>query len=97
MWRSVAPRSRRAGLVAVSLVVASAIRAEPAPDKRLSPLPPPVTRAVYRSHWFDLQSALHEDDVRAAETALEAMIRSARAAGVRHLTAYSRTALQSAR
>lgn len=52
---------------------------------------------MYRSHWFDLLSALQEDDVRAAGTALGAMIRSARAAGVRHLSAYSRTALQAAR
>jgi len=96
MWRSVAPRNRRAGLVVVFLA-ASAIRAEASPDTRVSPLPPPVTRAVYRSHWFDLLSALQEDDVRAAGTALETMIRSARAAGVRHLSAYSRTALQAAR
>jgi tetratricopeptide (TPR) repeat protein len=96
MWRSVAPRSRRAWLVVV-ILFATAIRAEASPETRVSPLPPPVTRAVYRSHWFELLSALQEDDVREASTALDAMIRSARAAGVRHLSAYSRTALQAAR
>ena len=96
MWRSVAPRSRRAGLVVVVLF-ASAIRAEASPETRVSPLPPPVTRAVYRSHWFELLSALQENDVREARVALDAMIKSARAAGVRHLSGYSRTALEAAR
>jgi tetratricopeptide (TPR) repeat protein len=95
MWRSVAPRNRRAGIVLI--LFASAIRAEASPETRVPPLPPPVSRAVYRSNWFDLLSALQENDARAAKTSLDAMMKAARAAGMRRLSSYSRAALHEAR
>jgi tetratricopeptide (TPR) repeat protein len=63
----------------------------------VSPLPPPVTQAVYRAHWFELLDAFHEGDELAARVALTALTKSARSTGVRRLADYSRTALHDAR
>lgn len=94
MWRSAAPRNKRAGIVL--FLCATAIRAQ-APGTRISPLPPPVTRSGYQSSWFELLSALQENDGQTAMSALEAMRKAARAAGVRRLSSYSRAALHEAR
>jgi tetratricopeptide (TPR) repeat protein len=94
-WRSAAPRNRRAGIVL--FLIASAIRAQAPPGTRVPPLPPPVTRAAYRSSWFELLSALQENDSRTATAALDTMRKAARAAGVRRLSSYSRAALHEAR
>ncbi|MGE5414413.1 MAG: tetratricopeptide repeat protein, partial [Syntrophomonadaceae bacterium] len=59
----------------------------------LSPLPPPVTRGLYRSHWFDFLSAYSENDRAAEENALDAMVRAGRKVGVRRLSDFSRTAV----
>jgi tetratricopeptide (TPR) repeat protein len=95
MWRSAATRNRRAGIVL--FLFASAIRAQAPPGRRVPPLPPPVSRAAYRSSWFELLSALQENDARTATTALHAMTKAARAAGIRRLSSYSRAALHEAR
>lgn len=95
MWRSAAPRNRRAGIVL--FLFATAIRAQAPPETRVPPLPPPVTRSGYQSSWFELLSALQENDGRTATSALEAMRKAARAAGVRRLSSYSRAALHEAR
>jgi tetratricopeptide (TPR) repeat protein len=95
MWRSAAPRNRRAGIVL--FLFASAIRAQAPPGTRVPALPPPMSRAAYRSSWFELLSALQENDSRTATAALAAMRKAARAAGVRRLSSYSRAALREAR
>jgi len=59
----------------------------------LSPLPPPVTRGLYRSHWFDYLSAFSENDRAAEDRALDAMVRAGRKVGVRRLSDFSRTAV----
>jgi len=81
--------------LAVLLFCAGALptaAAEPA-----QPLPPPAARAVYRSHWFDLLNALQESDAAAIPTALGAMTKAARAAGIVRLADFSRMALYEAR
>ena len=64
------------------------------PDR---PLPPPAARAVYRSYWFDLLNALHENDTAAVPAALGAMTKAAGAAGIARLSDFSRMALHEAR
>ena len=59
----------------------------------LTPLPPPVTRGLFRSHWFDFLSAFSENDKAAEDGALEAMVRAGRKVGVRRLSDFSRTAV----
>jgi tetratricopeptide (TPR) repeat protein len=57
------------------------------------PLPPPVTRSLYRSHWFDFLSAYSEKDAAAASRALDEMVRAGRKVGVQRLSDFSRTAV----
>lgn len=52
-----------------------------------------MTRAVYRSQWFELLNHFQENDERAARSTLEAMMKAARSTGVRRLADYARTAL----
>jgi tetratricopeptide (TPR) repeat protein len=59
----------------------------------VSPLPPPVTRGLYRSSWFEFLNALLEDDDAAATQAMTRLRRSAQAVGVRYLSDFSRTAV----
>jgi tetratricopeptide (TPR) repeat protein len=59
----------------------------------LSPLPPPVTRGLYRSHWFDYLSAFSENEPAGEDKALDAMVRAGRKVGVRRLSDFSRTAV----
>ena len=66
-------------------------------QERISPLPPPVTRSLYRTHWFVYLNAYLEDDARAAAGALEQLKKAALAVGVRRLSDFSRTALYEAR
>lgn len=63
----------------------------------VSPLPPPVTRGLYRSHWFEFLNAHLEDDARAAAAALEEMKKAGRGVGVRRLSDFSRTAIHEGR
>ncbi len=63
----------------------------------VSALPPPATRGLYRSHWFEFLTAHLEDDARGAAIALANMQRAARAVGVRWLSDFSRTAVHEAR
>jgi len=73
------------------------VSAAAAAQESVSPLPPPVTRSLYRGHWFAFLNAHWEDDVRAAENALAEMKKAARAVGVRRLSDFSRTAVHEAR
>ncbi len=81
-------------LVPVLLGALLALAAPPArAQDALTPLPPPVTRGLYRSHWFEFLSAFSENDAGTAGKALEAMLRDARKVGVRRLSDFSRTAV----
>src|SRR5262245_27774756 len=77
---------RAAGLLILSLAAARARGQD-----TLTPLPPPVTRGLYRSHWFDYLSAFSENDRAAEDRALEDMVRAGRKVGVRRLSDFSRT------
>ena len=79
------------------LFSAGMLPAEPAPEPRVPPLPPPVTRAIYRSQWFDLLDVFQDADRREAKTILDEMMKSARSIGVRRLADFSRTAVHVAR
>ncbi len=94
-------RDKRSGRLAcllpsVFVLAGAALFLVPAPARSqdsLSPLPPPVTRGLYRSNWFDFLSAFSENDAAAADKALEAMVRAGRKVGVRRLSDFSRTAV----
>jgi tetratricopeptide (TPR) repeat protein len=58
----------------------------------VSPLPPPVTRGFYRSHWFEFLNAHLEDDARGAAAALAEVQKTAQAVGIRYLSDFARTA-----
>lgn len=76
------------------LAAAFVLAAPPAPaQESLSPLPPPVTRSLYRSQWFEFLSAFTENDGPTATKALDEMVRAARKVGVHHLSDFSRTAV----
>lgn len=66
-------------------------------EEAVSPLPPPVTRAIYRSRWFEFLNAHLEDDARGAAAALSELKKAAQAVGVRRLSDFSRTATYEAR
>lgn len=61
-------------------------------QEAVSPLPPPVTRGLYRSRWFEFLDAHLEDDSRGAAIALTELKRSAQTVGIRSLSDFSRTA-----
>jgi tetratricopeptide (TPR) repeat protein len=82
----------RASCLLILLAVLSGEPVARAQDS-LSPLPPPVTRGLYRAHWFDFLSAFSDNDAAAADKALEAMVRAGRKVGVRRLSDFSRTAV----
>ena len=93
-----AARSGRfAGLApaAFGLLAGAVLLAAPPADAQesLSPLPPPVTRSLYRSQWFEFLSAFSENDGPAATRALDEMVRAGRKVGVHHLSDFSRTAV----
>jgi tetratricopeptide (TPR) repeat protein len=56
-----------------------------------------VTRAVYRSQWFELLDAFQESDPAHSRAILNDMMKSARSTGVRRLADYSRASVQAAR
>ncbi len=66
-------------------------------QEAVSALPPPMTRSLYRAHWFEFLNAHLEDDARGAAAALAAMRKSARAVGVSRLSDFSRTAVHEGR
>ncbi len=66
-------------------------------QESVSALPPPVTRSLYRSHWFEFLNAYLEDDSRGAAAALAEMKKAGRAVGVHRLSDFSRTAAHEAR
>lgn len=56
------------------------------------PLPPPTTRGLYRSRWFEFLNAHLEDDARGAAAGLSELKKAAQAVGVRRLSDFSRAA-----
>jgi tetratricopeptide (TPR) repeat protein len=58
----------------------------------VSPLPPPVTRGLYRSHWFEFLNAHLEDDAGGAAAALAELQKTAQGVGIRSLSDFARTA-----
>jgi tetratricopeptide (TPR) repeat protein len=79
---------RAAAVVLVLLVSMAASAQEP-----VSPLPPPLTRSLYRSNWFEFLSAYSENDAPGAAKALDQMVKAARRVGVHRLSDFSRTAV----
>ncbi len=72
--------------------------AEPPPStERVTPLPPPATRAGLRGRWFEFLSAVNEDDFRAARLASADLLRTASRVGISRLSDFSRAALYQAR
>ncbi len=61
-------------------------------QEAVSPLPPPVTRGLYRSRWFEFLNAHLEDDARTAAVALAELKKAAQTVGVRSLSDFARTA-----
>jgi tetratricopeptide (TPR) repeat protein len=61
-------------------------------QEKVPPLPPPVTRGLYRSRWFEFLNAYLEDDARGAAAALSELRKAAQAVGVSRLSDFSRTA-----
>lgn len=93
-------RIRRRLAVGGALLAAWSVVSPIAPasaQDALSALPPPVTRSLYRSHWFEFLNSLLEDDAKGAASSLADMKKSARAVGVRYLSDFSRTAVHEGR
>ena len=84
---------RIAGLACLVAAVLALTALEARAQDALSPLPPPVTRGLYRAQWFEFLSAFSENDAAAEMRALDAMERAARKVGVRRLCDFSRTAV----
>jgi tetratricopeptide (TPR) repeat protein len=63
----------------------------------VSPLPPPVTRHLYRSRWFEFLNAHLEDDARTAGMALVDLKKAAQAVGINRLSDFARTAAHEGR
>ena len=63
----------------------------------ISPLPPPVTRSLYRSNWFVFLNAHLEDDVRGADAALGEIEKAAKTVSVKRLSDFARTAVHEGR
>ena len=80
-------------LPAAALLASLCALSAPASAQELSPLPPPVTRSLYRSHWFEFLSAFSENDSAGESRALEEMVKAARKVGVHRLSDFSRTAV----
>jgi tetratricopeptide (TPR) repeat protein len=80
-------------LFLVAVTLGPAVPAQEA----VSPLPPPVTRGLYRSNWFEFLNALLEDDDSGAGKSLMRLRRAAQAVGVRYLSDFSRTAVYQGR
>ncbi len=76
------------------LLLIGCVALEPAAraQEAVSPLPPPVTRGLYRSRWFEFLNAHLEDDARTAAVALAELKKAAQTVGVRSLSDFARTA-----
>lgn len=86
--------------VLLALGLASALTGSPAFAEQaepVSPLPPPVTRSLYRSHWFAFLNAHLEDDARTASAELLEIEKAARTVAVKRLSDFSRTAVHEGR
>ncbi len=90
-------RVRRAFLVLAGLVLCASLAPPARAQEAVSPLPPPVTRSLYRSRWFEFLNAHLEDDVKGAAAALADLRKTARTVGVRRLSDFSRTAVHEGR
>lgn len=93
-------RIRRRIAVAGALLAAWSVVSPIAPaaaQEAVSALPPPVTRSLYRSHWFEFLNSLLEDDAKSAAASLADMKKASRAVGVRYLSDFSRTAVHEGR
>jgi tetratricopeptide (TPR) repeat protein len=90
-------RGRRALAAAGALLALWCAVPRAAAQEAVSPLPPPVTRSLYRSRWFEFLNAHLEDDSKGAASALAEMKKAARAVGVRRLSDFSRTAVHEGR
>jgi tetratricopeptide (TPR) repeat protein len=82
--------------LAISLLAAPGAAAQAPPAPAPGPAPP-VTRSLYRGHWFAFLNAHLEDDARGAASALAEMRQAGRAVGVRRLSDFSRTLVHEAR
>lgn len=78
--------------ISLSAAAARAQQKEP-----VSPLPPPVTRGLYRSHWFAFLNAHLEDDGRTANAELAEIEKAARTVAVKRLSDFARTAVYEGR
>jgi len=88
------PERAIARLAAASSLLAILLAAAPAfAQETVSPLPPPQTRSLYRSSWFEYLSAFSENDMPTASKALEQMVKAAHRVGVHRLSDFSRTAV----
>lgn len=84
-----------ASSLTAALLPAGAARAQQ--EEAISPLPPPVTRSLYRSHWFGFLNAHLEDDARGADAALSEIEKAARTVSVKRLSDFARTAVHEGR
>jgi tetratricopeptide (TPR) repeat protein len=83
-------------LVLLAATVAPGTAVAQAPEA-VSPLPPPVTRGLYRARWFEFLNAFLEDDAKGAASAVSDMRKAARTVGVSRLSDFSRTAVHEGR
>jgi tetratricopeptide (TPR) repeat protein len=79
-------------LPALFFLIAVLLEAGASAQQPVSPMPPPVTRGLYRSRWFEFWNAHLEDDARAAGAALAELTKAARAVGIHRLSDFARTA-----
>jgi tetratricopeptide (TPR) repeat protein len=79
-------------LIGVALDTTAALAQQP-----ISPMPPPVTRGLYRSRWFEFWNAHLEDDASAAAAALAELTKAARTVGIHRLSDFARTAAHAGR
>jgi tetratricopeptide (TPR) repeat protein len=86
-----------AGWLLAALLVSGARAQAQQPVGEVSALPPPVTRSLYRSHWFAFLNALTEDEPRTANVELVEIEKAARTVGVKRLSDFARAAVHEGR
>jgi tetratricopeptide (TPR) repeat protein len=84
-------------LTALLFLISGAGETAARAQQTVSPMPPPVTRSLYRSRWFEFLNAHLEDDAQAAGVALAEMKRAAQAVGIHRLSDFARTAAHEGR
>ena len=82
---------------ALLFLITVALDAAVSAQQPVSPMPPPVTRGLYRSRWFEFWNAHLEDDAGAAGAALAELTNAARTVGIHHLSDFARTAAHAGR